>query len=175
MPVSKKAAKKAVAKKPAVKKAVVKVQTKKKAPAKKAAAEAKPKVMKPSPRVEQSDLLSVFNEVKKKLAVYSPPFHPRLNIEGRYDLWMDKNLIIDGRQRSELYFGAAIIQSSYVGFYLMSVYMSPEVLKLIPEKLLKTLKGKSCFHIKKLDDELLKQIEFALKKSFEFYKKMGWI
>lgn len=189
MAVSKKAVKKAVAKKPAAKKAAVKQPAAKKAapkkapakpvkkaaPAKKAIAEKKPKVAKPSPRAEQSDLLAIFHEVKKRLAVYSPPFQPRLNIEGRYDLWMDKDVFVAGRQRSELYFGAAIIQSSYVGFYLMSVYMSADILKIIPERLRKTLKGKSCFHITKLDDELLKEIEFALKKSFEYYKKMGWL
>ena len=80
-----------------------------------------------------------------------------------------------GKKREGVYFGAAIIQSSYVGFYLMFPYVSPENRKKIPAELLKTLKGKSCFHITTFDATLKKQIADTLKMAFDFYKKQGWV
>ncbi len=41
--------------------------------------------------------------------------------------------------------------------------------------LLKLLKGKACFHIKKDDADLLEQIKDALEAGFDLYKKRGWI
>ena len=45
--------------------------------------------------------------------------------------------------------------------------------KLKPE-LLKTLKGKTCFHIKKEDPVLLQQIKEALQIGYEYYTSNGW-
>jgi hypothetical protein len=47
--------------------------------------------------------------------------------------------------------------------------------KRIPAELMKTLKGKTCFHIKTLDATLKRQIADALKLSFDFYQKQGWV
>lgn len=80
-----------------------------------------------------------------------------------------------GRKKPEVYFGAAIIQSNYVGLYLMHVYMNAEYLKKISPELVKTLKGKSCFHIKTLDNNLIKQIEAAVKDGMECYRKLNFI
>ena len=74
-----------------------------------------------------------------------------------------------------MYFGAAIIQGNYVGLYLMHVYLSADYLKKIANELGRTLKGKSCFHIKKLDDNLIKQIETAVSEGIDCYKKLGFI
>ncbi len=118
--------------------------------------------------------LEIFKEIKKLLKKYEPPLTATSDFEGRYELVSKKPVEIAGRKKPEIYFAAAIIQSTYVGFYLMSVYAHPEMTKAIPAELLKTLKGKSCFHIKTLDATLKKQIAEALKLSFDFYKKQGW-
>lgn len=80
-----------------------------------------------------------------------------------------------GRKRPEMYFGAAFIQSNYVGLYLMHVYMSKNGLEKLGPELRKTLEGKSCFHIKTLDKNLIKQIEVAVKDDIDCYKKPGFI
>jgi len=56
--------------------------------------------------------------------------------------------------------------------YLMHVYMKPQMLRDISPRLLKMLKGKTCFHIKKLDGELIKEIELAVEQGINFYKQM---
>ena len=93
----------------------------------------------------------------------------------RYDLWSFKDLEIAGRKRKEVYFAGLIIQSSYVGFYYMPIYTDVSLKDVFKPELLKLLKGKSCFHVKKLDKELESQIAFALEKGYKLYKKRGWI
>jgi hypothetical protein len=36
------------------------------------------------------------------------------------------------------------------------------------------LKGKSCFHIKELDTDLLKEIKKAVDSGYKMYRKKGW-
>jgi hypothetical protein len=57
----------------------------------------------------------------------------------------------------------------------MHVYISSDYLKKISPDLMKTLKGKSCFHIKALDENLIKQIKTAVKDGMECYKKLNFI
>lgn len=80
-----------------------------------------------------------------------------------------------GRKKPEVYFGGVIIQSGYVGLYLMHVYVQTDMVKKVAPELLKTLKGKSCFHIKTLDNNLINQVEATMKDGIECYKKLGFI
>jgi hypothetical protein len=119
--------------------------------------------------------LEIFGEIKKLLKKYEPPFTAVSDFESRYELVSKKAVVIDGRKKPEIYFGAVVIQGAYVGFYLMSVYCNPALTKKIPAELKKLLKGKSCFHFKTIDATLKKQIAEVLKLSFDFYKKQGWV
>lgn len=74
-----------------------------------------------------------------------------------------------------MFFASLVVQSNYVGFYFMPVYTHPEMKKLIKPELMKLLKGKSCFHLKKTNNELLQQIKDTLKSGFEMYKKNEWV
>ena len=116
-----------------------------------------------------------FEKLKELLVKYSPPFTPKADTERWYDLYSVKDVEVWGRKRKEVYFAGIIIQKAYVGFYYMPVYAEPEVKTLFKPELLKLLKGKSCFHIKKLDEELMRQIEQALADGFEMYKQRGWV
>lgn len=122
------------------------------------------------------DLIEIYKRLKVILKKYENPFVSKIDLDSKYDLWSIKDVIIDGRKKKEVWFAGLIIQSSYVGFYFMPIYTESEKMKSIfaPE-LLKLLKGKSCFHIKKLDEELEKQIEDALQKGYTLYVEKGWV
>jgi hypothetical protein len=117
----------------------------------------------------------IFNPIKTLMQAYVPPLTAKMDDESHFDLWSIKDLTIEGRKRKEVYLAGLIIQKSYVGFYYMPIYANPELKKVFPAELLKLLKGKSCFHIKKLDDILLEQIRAVLKTGFEVYQERGWI
>lgn len=121
------------------------------------------------------DLSVIFNQIRALMVSYQPPLVARKNEPDYFDLWSEKDLVIEGRKRKEVYFAGLIIQKGYVGFYFMPVYAEPEVKVLFPPELLRLLKGKSCFHIKQLDDALLSQIEDVLRQGFEMYRRRGWV
>lgn len=122
-----------------------------------------------------ADLIQIFSSLKNLLAKYSPPLVAKVDAEQRYDLWSEKDLIIEGRKRREVFFASLIIQKNYVGFYFMPVYTAPEMKALFPAELRKLLKGKSCFHIRQLDDTLQEQVRHVLQVGFDLYKSRGWV
>jgi len=67
---------------------------------------------------------------------------------------------------------AAVILG-YVGFYLMCIYMNEGTKKKLSPALLKLLKGKTCFHVKTLDDGLRKDIQVALGLGTKVYRERG--
>ena len=122
-----------------------------------------------------NDLRAIFEVLKRLLSPYAPPLTPKRDEPGYYDLWSVKDLVIEGRKRKEVFFAGLIIQKGYVGFYFMPVYAEADLKPVFAPELLRLLKGKSCFHIKKLTPALLTQIEAALKLGFEMYQQRGWV
>jgi hypothetical protein len=121
------------------------------------------------------NLDEIFNRLKEILMNYQPPFSSKADDESHFDLWSVKDLVIEGRKRKEVYFAGLIIQKAYVGFYYMPVYAEPEIKEFFKAELLSRLKGKSCFHIHKLDSILIEQIKEALQRGYVEYQKRGWI
>ena len=124
----------------------------------------------------EQDFSEIFHALKKVLGEYDPPSVAKIDQDSRYELWSTKEVVIVGRKRKEVYFAGLTIRRDYVGFYYMPVYTDAEKIKRVfkPE-LLSTVKGKSCFYIRKVDDTLLAQINEALSIGFELYKKNGWV
>lgn len=130
----------------------------------------------------EKDLIKIYKRLKKILKKYENPLKPKMDLDSKsrrdefsYDLWSIKDVEIAGRKRKEVFFAGLIIQSKYVGFYYMPVYVDTSLTEVFKPELLKLLKGKSCFHIKSLDEKLEKQIAAALKKGYSLYKKRGWV
>jgi len=148
----------------------------------------KPPVKKPSLKREikikyedksagQPELVLLFEEIKKLLLPYakgSIKLHG--GDKGKILLVSEKKVEVAGRKKVEVWFASALAQKGYVGFYYMPVYMQPEkIKKMMQPELLKCLKGKNCFHIKKADEVILAQIKDALKFGYEYYKENGWV
>ncbi|AOM80310.1 hypothetical protein BFS30_25985 [Pedobacter steynii] len=124
----------------------------------------------------KTDFVEIFQTIRAALQPYATlGFSNRLNSETAYELWSDKNVVIEGRKRTEVFFASVVIQKGHVGFYYMPVYAEPDMKAVFDPKLLKLLKGKSCFHIKQLDEELLSMIESALAEGYKLYKEKGWV
>nr|WP_294870080.1 hypothetical protein [uncultured Pedobacter sp.] len=124
----------------------------------------------------KTDFVEIFQTIRASLQPYATVgFSNRVNSETSFDLWSDKNVVIEGKQRNEVFFASIIILKGHVGFYYMPVYTEPDMKKIFGPDLLKLLNGKSCFHIKKLDDALMLQIEEALAAGFKLYKEKGWV
>jgi hypothetical protein len=121
------------------------------------------------------DLTRIFETLKEKLIRYQPPLAAKREEDKYFDLWSFKHVEIAGRKKKEVFFAGIIIQKNYVGFYFMPIYTDTDLKTVFQPELLALLKGKSCFHIRKLTPELLRQIEDALKIGFEMYQQRGWV
>ena len=122
--------------------------------------------------MKQEELVAVFDTLKPLLKPYEKKgMKPKFDLDSKYDLWIFKDLFAFGKQRKEMYFVWLTIQSNYVGLYYLPLYAEPTIAKSIGKELLSTLKGKSCFHIKKVDDTILKQVKDALDAGYKLYKQ----
>lgn len=169
-PAKKTPAKKAVAKKTVAKKAS-KPSTKKKKDEKGAIG-----IKYSDKSAGQPHLVPIFNEIKKLLTAYAKGnLVVRGGEGGQVAVVNGTELEIYGKKRKEFWFAAALIQKGYVGFYFMPIYVCEPRKDSIPNELMKTLKGKSCFHITKNDPLIMAQIKDALKLGYEDYKQRGWV
>lgn len=183
--VAKKAAKKAVAKKAAVKKAVVKKAAVKKTAVKKAAL----KIATPAKKEKaiafkyadksagQPELVKIFDAIKKMMQPYDKKGTLILHAgtSGQANLVSHKALEIEGRKKTEMWFVSVVIQKGYVAFHYLPIYINESMGKLFSPALMKCLKGKACFNIKKNDPEILAEVQKAIKLGYEAYQKRGWV
>ncbi len=125
----------------------------------------------------QPEMLEIFEAIKKMMLPYDKKRNLVLHATtgGQANLVSHKPVVIEGRKKEEIWFVSALVQKGYVGFYYMPVYMNDPMKKTISPELLKYLKGKCCFHIKKKDASLLKDIDTAIKIGYDAFVKMGWM
>lgn len=123
----------------------------------------------------QDNLVPIFERIKKLIQPYAKGSITARESGGAISLVSTMPVEIEGRKKDEVYFAAAMIQKGYVGFYFMPVYMNDDAGNIVAPELMKTLKGKACFYIKKDEDVLYKQIAEALKKGYAAFKSKGWI
>lgn len=113
------------------------------------------------------DFPLVFEQLKELLKPYARNLTVKTDTADTYYL--------DGpyseKWKKELFFGSAQIKKNYVSFYLMPVYMYPELLKEISPELKKHMQGKSCFNFKKVEPELFRELADLTRKGAEKFKK----
>jgi len=70
-----------------------------------------------------------------------------------------------------LFFGSVQIKKNYVSFYLMPVYMYPELLKDASPELKKRMQGKSCFNFKRVEPALFEELTALTRMGAEKFKE----
>ena len=111
-----------------------------------------------------------FHEVFERLRAILKTYESQLalvdNLPERYYL----NGQYSQNYKKDLFFGSTIIQKNYVSFYLMPVYMYPDLLETISPALKKRMQGKSCFNFKSVDENLFAELETLTELGFERFK-----
>ena len=97
--------------------------------------------------------------------------------ESRLDVVTDKpeNYYLNAGYSEEwkkvIFFGSVSIKKNYVSYYLMPVYMHPELLDGISNELKQRMQGKSCFNFKAEDSVLFKELAVLTEKGFDIFQK----
>jgi hypothetical protein len=114
----------------------------------------------------QSEFPLVFEQLKKILQPVASKLTITADTPGFYSL--------DGpyseKWKKQLFFGSAQIKKNYVSFYLMPVYMFPDLLKDNSPELRKHMQGKSCFNFKKVEPELFEELAELTRKGLERFR-----
>ncbi len=74
-----------------------------------------------------------------------------------------------------IYFSSIVPKEKDVRFYFYPAYTHPQEFENLSERLLKFKKGKSCFHVKFLDEDLETEIKQMVSKAIDVYRKDGWL
>ena len=111
----------------------------------------------------QTDFPTVFEELKSILKPFAQGLTVTADTAEAY--------AIDGpyseKWKKQLFFGSAQIKKNYVSFYLMPVYMFPDLLKDLSPGLKRRMQGKSCFNFRKVEPELFEELSTLTRESVE--------
>jgi hypothetical protein len=108
----------------------------------------------------------VFEQLKKILKPYAEKLTLNIDTPEAYS--------IDGpyseKWKKQLFFASTVTKKNYVSFYLMPVYMYPELLQDISPELKKRMQGKSCFNFKKVEPDLFAELAALTRKGADKFK-----
>ena len=74
-----------------------------------------------------------------------------------------------------VYFSSIVPKAKDVRFYFYPAYTHPEEFSDLSDGLKKFLKGKTCFHVKYLNEELEAEIKRMIAKAIKVYQAEGWL
>ena len=113
------------------------------------------------------DFPVVFEQLKNILKPYAKQLTLKADSSNTY--------YIDGpysqKWNKQLFFGSAQVKKNYVSFYLMPIYMYPELLQDISPELKKRMQGKSCFNFKKVEPDLFRELAELTRRCAEKFQK----
>ncbi len=125
--------------------------------------------------MEEQQKQEIFVWLKEILEPFCVDQDIRTNNEKAYNVYGTTKADFNGKTIDGQYFASVMKMKNYVGFYFFPIYThKDEFTKEDYPVLLKCLKGKSCFHIKKIDTELSKEISQILKSGANLYTSLGW-
>lgn len=111
----------------------------------------------------QSEFPAVFESLKAILEPYAGKLTVKTDKADLYYL----DAAYSEKWKKELFFASTQVKKNYVSFYLMPVYMFPDLLKKISPDLKKHMQGKSCFNFKKIEKPLFDELRQLTEQGFE--------
>ena len=120
---------------------------------------------------DKNEFETVFAELK---SIFEP-YAKKMDIAADTGSYYQLNTRYIMKNKQPLCFGGVRLGKSYVSFYLMSVYASPELLKTMSPDLKKRMQGKSCFNFKTVDKELFKELRELTKAGAAKFSDLKYI
>lgn len=116
-----------------------------------------------------NDLQDLQNHLKKVLIDRCPPLSVRKDNEQVFEVAGTKPAM-QGKQKVDGYYFASVVpKPKDIRLYFFPIYTHTDAFEL-SEDLKKLLKGKSCFHLKNVNEKVLEEIEEMIKKGIHLYE-----
>ncbi len=125
-------------------------------------------------------LQETYSNLQKILSLYAPPLLLSSTAAPKpcTRLTIPRPVVIPGIYSGKpihLEIASFLPQKDSVSFHFLPLYMDPTLKSKLSPGLLKTLKGKTCFHIKSLDSSMVEHINTAIEVGASFYRSRGWL
>ncbi len=120
--------------------------------------------------IEKIDLVEIQTTLQNIFKEHIPPLMIRKDNENVFEVSGTKETM-QGKQKVDgFYFGSVVPKPKDIRLYYFPIYTHVKKFDWISDDLRKCLKGKSCFHIKKLSADLEKEISKMIKVGRELYE-----
>ena len=117
-----------------------------------------------------TNLSEVQSTLQNMFKSHVPPLQIRKDNENVFEVAGTKEAM-QGKQKVDgYYFGSVVPKPKDIRLYYFPIYTHASEFTWISDELRKCLKGKSCFHIKKLSDERIADISMMINKGIELYE-----
>ena len=114
-----------------------------------------------------SQFPAIFSALHAILAKHEPLMRVVHDKPGNYHL----DAGYSEKWKRDVFFGGIRQNKTYVSFYLMPMYMHPELLKKVSPELKKRMQGKSCFNFTDIEPAHLKELDGVTKKGYAGFIK----
>ncbi|MEL6675789.1 MAG: hypothetical protein AAFR61_26515 [Bacteroidota bacterium] len=119
----------------------------------------------------KTDLTDIQLSLQGALADHDPHLQVRVHSEKNFEVAGTKE-VMQGKQKvSGHYFASVMPKPKDIRLYFFPIYTHKEEFPALSEDLQKALKGKSCFHIKKLSPEMEQEIQEMISRGVELYRR----
>ena len=118
-------------------------------------------------RTRICDLPAIFARLKAILQPLVPPLRVEADSPAGYSLLANPT----AKYPQGLFFGAVRVGKNYVSYYLMPVYVCPDLLDGLSTPLKKRMQGKSCFNFTTIDPGQVKELTVVTKRSVARFNK----
>ena len=123
----------------------------------------------------KTEITEIRESLKNTLEDFIGPLKTRVNKPSNFEV----NGTIEAPQGKKMvdgiYFSSIVPKEKDVRFYFYPAYTHPQEFEYLSDRLKKFKKGKSCFHVKYLDEELELEIKEMVSKAIDIYRKDGWL
>ena len=111
----------------------------------------------------REDFPALFERLKGLLEPYAAGMY----VSADSPQWYGLDMAPESKRDPTTWFGATRLGKAYVSYYLMPVYVKPDLLDDISPALRKRMQGKSCFNFVRIDEGLLGELEALTKKGYD--------
>ena len=110
---------------------------------------------------------AIFEQLKTLFHPFVPPLIVTADTPDDYTL----NVPPSAKYPKGFFVGAVQVRKSYVSYPLMPVYMFPDLLNGLSDRLKKRMQGKSCFNFTVLDEELVTELAQLTETGFKRFRE----
>lgn len=119
----------------------------------------------------KTDVHEIRESLHTLLKEQVPPLRIRNESEGNFEVCGTKEVMQGKKKVDGYYFASVVPKPKDVRLYFFPIYTHKDDFPPLSPLLQKCLKGKSCFHIKKLDPDMEAELRGMIQRGVQLYQE----